>query len=166
MDATAAATANHMVKMITLLDVILMLHSSWMNDVSPVTICNCWQTCGLKKNEVIEECSGLSDVDENENNIDFDSDLPTCRPSTDKDIIAVVHKEFWKGTDAEEDVEEEEVESYPSGKEMRLAMATVKRGLIPRGFDNYTLLDEMDKAIEDTLLKLVSQMSIGKYLSK
>ena len=120
MDATAAATANDMVKKITLLDVILMLHLSWMNDVSPVTIRNCWQTCGLEKNEVIEECSGLSDVDENEN-IDFDSDLPTCRLSTDKGIIAEVHEEFREETDAEEDMEEEEVESPPSGM-MRLAM--------------------------------------------
>ncbi len=73
---------------------------------------------------------------------------------------------FWEETDVAEDVEEEEVKSHPFGKDMRLAMVTVKRGLISRGFDNYTLLDKMDKAIEDTLLKLVSQMSIEKYLSK
>ncbi len=85
-------------------------------------------------------------------NVDFDSDLPTSGQALTKTLLLKFKKNLGKKVTLKKMWRK----SHPSGKEMRLAMATVNRGFISRGFDNYVLLDEMDRAIEDDLLKSVS----------
>ncbi len=66
---------------------------------------------------------------ENENS--FGSNLlPTCNPGTDEDIATEVQGGFRKEREAEENAEDEKIESPPSSKEVRLAVAKVKRGFM------------------------------------
>lgn len=80
--------------------------------------------------------------------IDWDNELEAHLKIslTEEDIVAAVNE----GEDDEE-VEEDEIINPPTDLDMRRAMATLRQGLVFRGFDRYELLNDFEEALDDTL---------------
>ena len=99
----------------------------------------------------------------------MDADLDVCHTATDEDIVEEISEELSmenlnKGDgDSEDDKDPEE--PLTSIQEVRVAMATVRTGLLPHGFSHHAFINEFETEVNSTLSQNLTQSTIERFFS-
>lgn len=172
-DDEGSVTAASLARKITLHDGIQLLHMAW-EDVRPVSIRNCWGKAGLKTRTCEDE---PMDAEEDipipheawDRWMAVDQDLPVTGPLTDDDIVAEVRA----STSADDnnvvvdsdDSEEEESLPLPTRRQMEQALETLRRGLYGRGFNDFSVMNKVERAVAHVGTESVTQTKISRFFN-
>ena len=164
--------ASAISKKISLLDSILTVHQAW-RAVKSDEIVNCWRKGGLLLQATPEEGTA-NDVEMNElipvgwsaadwtMTVDLDENLETRQGVTEEDVLNDVRRMYSSDNSDEHDLdvgfqEENEEVTPPSRRDMLLAMQTLRKGLLFRNADQWSLLCKLDDAVEQATKHEVKQ---------
>ncbi len=152
-------SATELSKRSSLLDGVLMFNDTW-SEVKEQSIRNFWRRVGLT---MMEKETEEVPLHEEEWNcwIAIDRNLEIVWPLEEEAIIAATRGSEDK--EEEEEVEGDEELPPVTAQKARKAFDTVKRGLIQRGFDHFSL--SLEKEMEKNLDKNMTQSSLNRFFN-
>jgi len=170
-ESTSTLKANDLSKKINILEALHFVNEAW-NNISDVTIRNCFRHGGLVKTEEEEEeeddhSKDLADKTY-EDWMDIDRDLQTSEEYSEDQICQSIINEITNNNDEENDESDEEVDVVvkpPSNKKVLEALDVIRRAVHHRG-NNFNTQYEYEQYIFGMLEENKKQIKITNFFQK
>lgn len=171
-ESTLTLKANDLSKKINILEALHFVNEAW-NNISDVTIRNCFRHGGFVKTEEEEEEEDDHSKDLAEKTyedwMDIDRDLQTSEQYSEDQIYQSIINEITNNNDEENDESDEEevdvVVKPPSNKEVLEALDVIRRAVHHRG-NNFNIQYEYEQYIFGILEENKKQTKITNFFQK